>query len=651
MKKKRFLVFLAAGLLASGVVKAEDLADSTRAKNYFSQELVVTATKTLNSVSDAGGSSVTVITEEEIERSGQQTVEEVIKGTTGIDVASNGGIGTSSSVFIRGADSKNTLLLVDGVPLNDPSSANRNPVFDHLTIDNIERIEVVRGPVSALYGTNATAGVINVITKKGTADPEVHVGVEGGSYGTWKAYGGARGADGGFDYSVNVSRLETDGFSIANEDNDQIPHAGNTSENDGYENTSGSVNLGYQFNDNIRLDGVLRYTDSSVETDDFGPGYAGDRFGDWPGYLPEPDLAKEQRTDSEQWSGRIALKMDYDPVVSSVFYNFSDQEREIYSSDGDKTNDYDGALYEFGWQGDFAIFEGNLMTVGLNYNHESVDNVSYGMYGSVLEDEVATVSGFVQDQWKIGDLNLVGAVRYEDHDLFGDKTTWRVAPSYTYDDVMFKFSYGTGFRAPSLFELYSSYGNPDLQPETSKGWDAGFEKRFSDRFRAGATYFRSDYEDRIEFDMLTYTYQQAEGLTKTYGVETFFEWAASEDVFFTANYTWTETEDPDGNELVRRPRHKFGLTGSWDVTDKARLAANMQWVGDRKAYSGAMDKDGNPVEELDSYVLVNLTGSYQVTENIELYGRVDNLLDEFYEEAWSYATPGLSAYGGIRLTY
>ncbi len=649
MKKKRFLIFLAVGLLASGVAKAEDVTDSNGVKSYFNDEVVVTATKTVNSISDAGGSSITVITEDEIEQSGQQTVEDVIKGTIGIDVVSNGGIGTNASVFIRGADSKYTLLLIDGVPMNDPTAIDRGANFSHLTVDNIERIEVVRGPVSTLYG-NAAAGAINVITKKGTGSPEIHVGAEGGSYGTWKVYGGARGAEGGFDYSVNVSRLETDGFSTANDHNDRILHAGNTSENDGYRNTTGSVNLGYQFNDKVRLEGVLRYTDSSVETDDFGPGYAGDRFGYdafW-NTIAEPDKAKENHTDTEQLSGRVAFKMNFQPVLSTVYYNFSDQQRKNYNNDGDYSGYYDGQLYEIGLQEDVSLSEHHTLTAGLNYSFEEYED-------DALSADAGMCSLFVQDQWEISGFKLVGVIRYDDHEAFGEKTTWRVAPSCKLDDTTLKASYGTGFRVPGLYELYAQpipgwgpIGNPDLQPETSEGWDVGIEQRFADRLRGGVTYFRTDFEDQIIWGN---GYEQADGTTEIQGVETFVEWAAAADVFLSASYTWTDTEDPDGEELVRRPRHKAGLTGSWAVSEKARLAANMQWVGARKASSLSMDKNGDPVRELDSYVLVNLTGSYKLTDNVEFYGRVDNLFDEFYEDAWSYATPGLSAYAGVKLTY
>ena len=166
MNKKVFFVVMAGLLCSKGVFGAE------QTRSYAGDEMIVTATKTLNSISDTGGSSVTVITAEDIRNSGKQSVEEVIKGTAGIDVASNGGPGTLASVFLRGADAKNTLVLIDGVPSNDPADANRAPNFANLTVDNIDRIEIVRGTVSFLYGSNASAGVINIITKKGSSTPQ-----------------------------------------------------------------------------------------------------------------------------------------------------------------------------------------------------------------------------------------------------------------------------------------------------------------------------------------------------------------------------------------------------------------------------------------------------------------------------------------------
>ncbi len=618
MNKKVFLVVMA-GLLCSKGLLAE-----VQPRSFVGEEMVVTATKTFNSIRDAGGSSVTVITAEEIKNSGQNSVEEVIKGTVGIDVAQNGGPGTLATVFLRGADAKNTLLLIDGIPSNDPAEGQRSPNFANLTVDNIERIEILRGPVSFLYGSNASAGVINIITKKGGAIPGVFVGLEGGAYGTSKYYGGANGQKGTLDYSVGVTRLKIDGFSATDEKNKWLNPTGTSFEKDGYENTTVSGKFGLHLNNNMTLDTVLRYTKASAAYDNPGVDVTGNS------------------QDSDQFSSRVALTMHYKPLVSTLYYTVNNQDRTYY---GTNSGSYNGHQYDVGWQGDFAATEKNTVSVGLNNQHESMRN------GPAFDRNMASNSVFLQDQWHVGVFNLVGGLRYEDNEKFGSKTTYRFAPSCDIGNTVLKFSYGNGFRAPSLFELYSPvYGNQQLVAETSAGWDAGFEQKVSDRVKLGATYFRMDYDNRIAYDFSTSKYAQVSGTTKTLGVESFAEWKPVDQLFFACNYTYTSTEDPAGSELLRRPKNKVGLIGTYKVSKMGRVSTNVQWVGSRKD-TGAKDAAGTITNELPDYFLLNLSGSYQLASSVELYGRVDNLFDIWYEEAWGYATPGRSAYAGVKVTF
>ena len=622
MNKKVFLVVMAGLLCSKGVLGAE------QTKSFVGDEMIITATKTLNSISDAGGSSVTVITGEEIKNSGKQSVEEVIKGTAGIDVASNGGPGTLASVFLRGADAKNTLVLIDGVPSNDPADANRAPNFANLTVDNIDRIEIVRGTVSFLYGSNASAGVINIITKKGRSTPESFAGIEGGSYGTYKVYAGTNGQQGILNYSVGLSKLKTEGFSAVDQNNSWINPKGKIFEKDGYENTSLSGNFGLRLNEHTSLETVLRYTKANVAYDYSGVDTSG------------------LNQDTGQFSGRITLKMDYQPLVSTLYYNVYDQDRTYLSSDF-LSSRFNGHRYEIGWQGDVKADENNTVSVGLNYQQESMINQNFGSYASLLDKGVGSNSIFLQDQWRLGGLNLVGGLRYEDNEMFGSKVTCRVAPSYTINDTVLKFSYGTGFRAPSLYELYSTYGNTQLTAETTSGWDAGFEQKVSERLKFGATYFRMDFDNRIDFNLSTYTYAQVAGLTKTLGVESFVEWRPIDPLLLNCNYTYTSTADPLGSELLRRPKNKVGITGTGKLSSKLKVSTNMQWVGKRIDHG----VEGKSTGQLPSYFLLNMTGSYQLTDKVELYGRVDNVFNCYYEEAWGYATPGRSAYAGVKVTF
>jgi vitamin B12 transporter len=292
------------------------------------KKVVVTATKTVSPSGQIGGSSVTVISSEEIKAKQQTTVEEILKGVPGLDIVANGGAGTTTSVFLRGADSKNTLILIDGVMLNDPSNSTRSASLGNLNVDNIERIEVVRGPQSVLYGSNATAGVINIITKKGTGKRTIYAGTEGGSYGTWKASAGSSGAINNINYSLTVSHTKTDGFSTANDDNDRIPHAGNTSENDGWENTTLTGKFDVTITPDFDISAIIRYLDSDVELDESGDGYIGDRFNypDWPlPPIPEPNGLKEMRSESEQILGKFSVHNFFfnKTLESNLYYQAS----------------------------------------------------------------------------------------------------------------------------------------------------------------------------------------------------------------------------------------------------------------------------------------------------------------------------------------
>ena len=627
MKRKQLAILMAAMLCSRGLQAADT------PSTYVGDEIVVSATRTLNRISDAGGSSVTVITAEEIKNSGQSTVAGVIKGTVGIDVVSTGSLGATTSVFMRGADSKNTLLMIDGVASNDPSSMNRNPIFENWTVDNIERIEIVRGPVSALYGSNATAGVINIITRKGGSTPEAYAGAEGGSYGTYKLYGGARGRKGIIDYSFGVARLKNDGFSSIDEKNRSVNPTGQVYEKDGYENTTLSGSIGVKLSERLRLETVLRHTSSDLDYD----------------VSSGNDYHHSQH--SENMNGRVALKYDLQPLQTTLYYNVNSQNRD-YLRDGTAASRFHGYLYELGWQEDMALSKNNKVSAGVNVQNESLRNTDLD-YHTYLEKEISSVSLFLQDQWRIGGLNIVGSIRNDNHETFGDKTTYRIAPSFTLGGTVLKFSYGTGYRAPSLYELYDpTYGNSSLKPETSKGWDAGFERQFSETVKFGSTYFRTLYEDRIDWvsDGTAWGgyYDQVAGKTECRGVESFIEWKPAKKLFLVANHTYTFTQNALGQELLRRPRNKVGLSATLKASDKVKLNMNMQWVASH------WDNDFSwPVNrlKLGSYTLVNVGASYKVEKSVELYGRIDNIFNEYYENAWGYSTPGRSAYAGVKVGF
>ena len=627
-------------------------------------EVVVTATRTETALDKVGGSSVTLITAEEIEAKKQTTVEEVLKGTPGIDVVSNGGPGAQTSVFIRGADSKNTLVLIDGIMVNDTSSTNRGANLANLTTDNIERIEVVRGPLSALYGSNATGGVINIITKKGRGEPTAYIGGEYGSYDTWRTYGGASGQWEKLNFSFSGSRTETDGFSAANDDNRRIARGANTDEDDGWENTTLSGKFGIDITQHFDINAVVRYIDSEVDIDDFN-GFAADQwdFSGFPAVLV-PNGTKKQETKSDQMFYSVDVhNVLFDGIFDSLFFfKGACQDRDIFDAAGTKTGTFEGDSVEGGWQGGVTFPDWNTLSFGYTYFEEELDQTESSKKDADIN------SYWVSDQLFLFDekLVVVAGLRVDDHDRFGTETTWQVAPSYRIEQTgtTLKGSYGTGFRAPSLFELFADPipafsflgGNADLDPEESEGWDAGFEQAlFDGQLTFGVTYFYTRFKDKIEFviDMMTFasTYANLDGTTTTEGVEAFIQWVPMPELSFLLNYTHTDTDDPDGEDLVLRPENKVHLNSRYRMFDRATLNLDVFWVDKRKTFISAVDQFGNRVEELDDYFLVNLAASYDINNHMQVYGRIDNLFDENYEEAWSYATPGFSLYGGVKFTF
>ena len=645
MKKKFLYSAMAALLILPAITMAEEIEEE---KIKTLNEVVVTATRTETTLGKVGGSSVTVITAEDIEAKKYSTVKEILRGALSIDLGSEGGPGSKTAVWMRGADTKNTLLLLDGMMLNDSADPNRGADLANITVDNIDRIEIVRGPLSALYGSNATAGVINIITKKGSGKPSYNAGVEGGSYNSWKVYGGASGSIDRFSYSVSAALIDTEGFSAANADNDRIPQGDNTSEKDGWENATLSGRFGFDITSKFDINAVFRFVDSEVYFDgwDFN-GYA---FDD-----PSISGAKEQHTDNEQLFGKISLhSMMYSGFFESDFYvQGTKQDRQTYANDGSKSADYLGKNMEFGWQGALH-FSNDSVSFGASYFKEEMEQNT--LYSSIDDKTADTKSIWLQNQLFVGEsLDFVAGVRVDNHENFGSKATYRIAPAYTVNktQTLLKASYGTGFRAPSLIQLYDGYyGNPNLEAEESSGWDVGFVQPLDNqKVSFGVTYFESTYKNRIDYDPNDfYKFNQLPGNTDISGVEVFTKWQATNDLDFGLNYSYTSSEDPNGDPLVRRPTHKGSLNVRYHFLQKGLVNLDIIWVGDRDSIKYAYDLNGNQITTLDSYTLVNVSARYDLTDMIQIYGRIANLFDEEYEESWSYATPGLSGYLGLKFS-
>lgn len=619
------------------------------------EPIIVTATK-LETPAREVASSVTVVTEEEIQSKQQTSVLETLRGVPGVDVVRQGGLGQQTSVFMRGANSHHTLVLIDGIEVNDPSSPSRAFDFAHLTTDDIERIEILRGPNSTLYGSDALGGVINIITKKGRGKPRLSVSAEGGSYESHREKVGLSGGSDLVNYSLAASFLESNGIWSAG-------HKYGNSERDGYDNLSVSSRVGLTPTDNFDIDFFLRYIQADTDIDAFaGP------LGDDPNYTSS--------FESIAFRTQAGLFLFDDLWEQKLAFSLTDYDRETDNSpdplrpnDFDKSS-YDGTIYKIDWQNNLYLHKSNTLTLGIDYEKETADSRNLGTFTSFgwpfsvdaeIDNKKADTTGyFIQDQIKLWDsfFTTLG-IRVDDHSKFGSKATYRIASAYSIDfsGTKLKATYGTGFKAPTIYQLYAPvFGNPDLKPEKVKGWDAGFEQTFfQEKTLVTFTYFENDFDNLVEtaLNMSTGLYEfQNVSEAKTKGIEVTASVQPVPNTTLKLGYTYTDAKDKEEDErLLRRPRNKFSLDINYRFLDKGDINLNVLYVGKRvDTFFNEETFEGGTVE-LGGYTLVNLAASYKVTEKLRLFGRVDNLFDKEYEEVWGYDTAGISGYLGAEYTF
>lgn len=617
------------------------------------EPVVITATKIETPLREVA-SSVTVITRQEIENKQTNSVEEVLRSVPGLDVVRQGGLGQQTSIFLRGGNSTHTLVLVDGIEINDPSNPGRSFDFASLATDNIERIEIVRGPGSTLYGSDALGGVINIITRKGSGKPRVSLTAEGGSFATHQEKLSVSGGNDLLNYSMVASFLESDGISAA------AARYGN-SEKDGYDRTTVATRLGLTPTDNFDIDFILRYVDSEADLDTFAGPYGDD-----------PNNTFDSEALYLRAQARLMLLNDI--WEQKLGFSLTDYDRENRdetdaSHPGDSSlTTYDSRLYKIDWQHNLYLHPTNTLTVGVEYEKEQAQGSSEYVYADpswntndAFEKKSAETNGYyIQDQIKLWqDFITTLGVRVDDHQTFGSRLTYRITSSYLFrpTGTRIKGTYGTAFKAPTLAQLFenSTYvlGNPDLTPEKSRGWDIGLEQSlWEDRITLGATYFENHFEDLINtffsLDSFKYEYENVDE-AQTKGIEVTASVRPIEDLTLSASYTYTDTENrATGAQLLRRPHHKYNFNANYRFLNAGNINLDVLYVGEREDLDLY---DWSKTTSLGAYTVVNLAVSYEINKHLRLHGRVENLFDEDYEEVNGFGTPGIAGYAGATLTF
>jgi len=613
-------------------------------------EVVVSATRVETPAKEIA-SSVTVLTRRELDRAGRTSVLDVIQDGLGVAAVRAGGPGAASSAFLRGANSEHVLVLLDGVALNDPMNPSRSYDLSHLTLDNVDRIEILRGPQSTLYGSDALAGVINIVSRRGEGKPAVSMETSGGSYGTWRGSAAISGGAGRLSYAFGLSRYQTGGLSAASTD-----YAGN-SEADGYRNATLSGNIGWSFSPSTEAGIVVRAVDARSDIDGFGGPYGDD-----------PNSLQDYRSLMVSVRGRTLLFGGRWEIKAAASHLGSDRDND---NPVDDLHPYDSEIGTFrsrlaklDVQNNVFLSESQTLTFGGDWQRESgessyLSESLWGPYESAFPGRQAERMGlFAQDQIRVGGLFFATAgLRLDDHSRTGTALTWRIAPALALEatGTRLKATAGTGFKSPSLYQLYAPgtawgpIGNEGLRPERSTGWDAGIEQAWAgERWLAGLTWFRSDFRNLIDYDYAI-GYVNI-GRARTQGWEASLRFRPSGAADLLLSYTRMDARDlDDGTALPRRPRDKAAVEAFWRPFPKWEVRLSAAYVGGRpdRDYASA----GYPTVTLKDYFLADADVSYQAGPRTRVFLRVDNLLDERYETVFGYGTPRLSAYAGVRVGF
>ncbi|MGF7162439.1 vitamin B12 transporter [Rhodoligotrophos appendicifer] len=637
-------VVLTALLAGIASAKAQD-ADLTSGGNVDLPEISVTANLVETPLSQVG-SAVTIITGEEIREQQIKFVSEALRQVPGVAVNRTGPVGQFTQVRIRGSEGNQTKVFIDGVEVNDPAAGSEFD-FAQLLADDIERIEVLRGPQSALYGSDAVGGVINIIIRRGEGQVRTAARVEGGAFGTIDGNASVSGGTDRYRFIASASGFQTEGISAAS------TRLGNT-EKDSYSNATVFAKGGYSLTDTLDLSAVVRYTANRTDLDSemFYPKY---------GHTGPVDSLQDVK--GEQFFTRaqarlVLLDGHWEQIAG---FAYTDQNRAYRDLDPRMvTSSYDGERSRLDYQSNLFFTTPSLLdashTLTFAVERDEDRAISKSIWSSF--DETIGTTGFVgQYQARFfKDLSITGSVRHDDNDVFKDATTYRATAAYVIapSGTKLRGSYGTGVKNPTLFELYgftNNYrGNPDLKPEAAEGWDAGFDQPLFGWGTLDFTYFNQRITDLITGSGQTSI--NLPGTSKIDGVELGVSVTPMANLTVRASYTYTDGEDANGDTLVRRPKNIASLDVNYVFLDnKAQLNIGVDYNGEQKDWVYNADYSERYTINLKDYTLVNIAGSYKINDNLQFYGRLENILDQKYYEVWGYGTLGFGGYAGVRLTF
>ena len=614
------------------------------------EEVVVSATKTPVPVSHVT-SAVDVITAQDMKKQNIRHVADALRLAQGLAVFSSGGPGTEVNARIRGANSSQTLVLIDGAIMNSGTLGSYD--FANLTTDNIERVEILRGAQSMLWGSDAMGGVINIVTKRGQGPFSATGFLEYGSFASLREGGTVSGKQGIVDYSLSLSRWDTSSFSAVN-------YRRGATERDSYRNWQGSGRIGVDLPHDGRLDFNMRWMNSDTQLDNVSATFPSDVYGSKMRSQQYVFSGSYEQPITGWWSQKLTLARSQE---ASLFLPGTLQRSLLdgtFSTPFGSPNETRVIANRLEWQHNFQITKLLLLSAGYQFREQQGENDT-GLINSILSSH----AGFAQAQFNLWDRVFATAgVRHDSYNVFGDATTYRLTGGYyhTETDTKLRASYSTGFRAPSMNELFfPNFGNPNLGPEKSQSMDVGIDQYFlSKQLKVTGGFFWNHYRNLIittfdpafcaPFSTFGFCPQQL-GEASTKGWEAGLSYTYSSDRQFLkgmvvqAQYTNTLTRDLEAHtRLPRWPTDQWSASVSYQPIDPLWITVIGRYVGSRFNTTGEQ-------QNLRAFDVWSLAVTYDVTKRMQAYLRAENLFNEKYEEIASAGTPIRSIFGGVRVTF
>ncbi|MGB4270270.1 MAG: TonB-dependent receptor [Spirochaetota bacterium] len=609
------------------------------------EDVVVSAYK--SGITYGQSSSVSIITSKDIEQGGYRFVSDVLQTVPGLSIVQNSTLGGTASVFIRGAKTGNAVVLIDGVKVLDPSTIERTFDFGTLTTDSIERIEIIKGPQSALYGSDATGGIINIVTKRGQSKPQVAISLYGGSYYTTQLSANVSAGDSSFNYSLTAGQLSAKGYSRATK-----PSTATTPfDDDGFYQRYILGKCGYTPIQSLHIDAGFTAKESDIELDDYS---LTDDANSFENRKELSGYTQLEHVIAPYW--KHSLTVNASSTVRT--YDDFDDDGNTGFSDFGADNRYTGTIANAEWMHTFTLKDINTLSIGIHYEKEFSKVQDYLVSSKITQDN-STTGLFVQNHLNASNiLYITAGVRADNNAIFGWQQSYNIAPALVIPVVKTrcKGNWGKGYKAPSLYQIYgdggsSVLGNKDLQPEENTGYDIGIEQPISNFIKCEVVYFANNYRNMIEYDSSSWPgkYINIDKIT-TKGWEGNVTIQPFEALTISGGYTYLNAIDESTDEqLLRRPKHQG--YGSVNVTiNNFSISCIGTYIGKRKDAYFDSSTFTTITKNLDSYIKLDTALNYALTPQITISAKVENITNKKYQQVYGYNMPERSFYVGLKAT-